>query len=135
MSRDASSFHAAVRVELDVPATVCRGSPVPIIVRLINPLDRPIDLTLRGRTIAFDVVVRHAGGRVIWRRLGGVPVEAIARLEVLGARETLALRADWSLDTDAGDAVDAGAYEVEGVVFTDGADLRTRRARLQVVIG
>lgn len=108
------------------------GVPVPIELRVENLRDHPIDLTLRGRTIAFDVIVRRRGGAVVWRRLENAGIPAIARLEVLGPREVLTLPTVWDLSTNDGAPALAGEYLVEGVLFTDGPDLRTPPAALRL---
>jgi hypothetical protein len=114
-----------VRLELDVPATAPVGSTIPITLRVENLRDEPTELTLRGRTIAFDVVVRHADGRVVWRRLDGAMIPGIARLEVLEARAVLEFLTEWRLVGNDHVPVTPGVYELEGVLLTDGPDLRT----------
>ena len=121
-----------VRLELDAPASARLGSTIPITLRVENLRDAPTELTLRGRTITFDGVVRQVDGTEVWRRLDGAPIPAIARLEILGEREVLELGTEWGLVTSAGAPVAAGVYELEGVLFTDGPDLRSPPVRVRV---
>ena len=118
---------------LDVPAEARVGSTVPITLRVENPGDHPIDLYLRGRTIAFDVVVRRAGGQVVWRRLENAMIPAILRLEVLPPGQALELRTSWSLTTSAGSTAAPGAYVLQGLLLTDGPELRTDSLTLRVI--
>ena len=113
-------------LELDVPPVARVGSTVPITLRARNVSDRPVDLYLRGRTIAFDVVVRHADGDIAWRRLENEIIPAIIRLETLAPQQVLELDAEWSPEL-------AGSYVVEGVLLTDGPDLRTDPVTLRVL--
>ena len=134
MEHDAPALRDAVRLELDVPSTAPVGLPVSITLRVENLRDHPIELTLRGRTIAFDVIVRRADGTVAWQRLGGGMIPAILRLEPLAARAVLELRTLWDPSlTDARPV--AGEFMVEAVLFTDGPDLRPPPARLRVIPG
>jgi hypothetical protein len=114
-----------IRLELDVPSEAPIDVPLALTLRLVNGSNHAVELTLRGRTIAFDVTVRRRSGAVVWRRLENAVIPAIARLEVLGPREVLTLRAVWDLSTSDGAPAPAGEYLVEGVLFTDGPDLRT----------
>jgi len=122
----------SVRLELDVPAEARVGSTVPITLRVRNVGDRPIDLYLRGRTIAFDVIVRRPGGEPVWRRLEHEIIPAILRLETLGPRQVLELHAEWFLDAEARAGVAAALYHLEGLLLTDGAPLRTEAVTLLV---
>ena len=128
MSGDAS----LIRLELDMPAAAQIDAPLALTLRLVNGHDNAVEITLRGRTIAFDVVVRRRGGAVVWRRLENAAIPAIARLEMLGPREVLTLRTVWDLTTNDGAPALAGEYLVEGVLFTDGPDLRTPPAALRL---
>ena len=128
MSGDAS----LIRLELDMPVEARIDAPLALTLRLVNGHDHAVEITLRGRTIAFDVVVRRRGGAVVWRRLENAAIPAIARLEMLGPREVLTLRTVWDLTTNDGAPALAGEYLVEGVLFTDGPDLRTPPAALRL---
>ena len=125
----------SLRLELDVPPEVRVGSTVPITLRVTNVGDQPVDLYLRGRTIAFDIIVRRDRGEVVWRRLDHEIIEAILRIETLAPNQVLELRADWNLRTTAGDPVTPGTYVAQGVLFTNGAELRTAPASIHVSDG
>jgi hypothetical protein len=123
----------SLRLELDVPAEARVGSTVPITLRVRNAGERPIDLHLRGRTIAFDVIVRRPGGEPVWRRLEHETIPGILRLETLGPGRVLELHAEWHLDPDARAGAATALYHVEGLLLTDGAPLRTDTVTLRVL--
>ena len=122
----------SLRLELDVATEARVGSVVSIALRVRNVGDRPIDLDLRGRTVAFDVIVRRDSGEVVWRRLENAIIPAILRIETLAPNATLELRADWSLATTTGATVTPGTYAVQGVLLTEDAELRTVPVSLHV---
>jgi hypothetical protein len=122
----------SLRLELDVATEARVGSVVSIALRVRNVGDRPIDLYLRGRTVAFDVIVRRDSGEVVWRRLENAIIPAILRIETLAPNATLELRADWSLATTTGATVTPGTYAVQGVLLTEDAELRTVPVSLHV---
>ena len=123
----APSSHS-LRLELDVPPEVRVGSTVRIALRVTNIGSQSIELHLRGRTIAFDVIVRQADGEVVWRRLANQVIPAIVRLETLRPEQSLELRTRWHLA-----AVLPGIYVIEGILPTDGPDLRTGGVQIRVV--
>ena len=125
----------SLRLDLEVPVEARVGSVVPIALRVRNVGDQPIDLYLRGRTIAFDVIVRRDSGEGVWRRLENAIIPAILRIETLPPHGMLELRADWSLETTTGAPVTPGTYAVQGVLFTEDAELRTVRVTLHVTVG
>jgi len=122
----------SLRRELRIPPQARVGSTVPITLRVENVGDRPIDLYLRGRAIAFDVIVRRPDGEVVWRRLEHEIIPAILRLETLAPRQVLELHTDWSLETNAGSPLTPGSYVLEGLLLTDGPELRTPPVTLRV---
>jgi len=122
----------SLRLELDVATEARVGSVVSIALRVRNVGDRPIDLYLRGRTVAFDVIVRRDSGEVVWRRLENAIIPAILRIETLAPNATLELRADWSVETSTGAPVMPGTYAVQGVLLTEDAEMRTVPVSLHV---
>lgn len=119
-------------VELESPYEVGSGEVVRLTIRLRNTAERPIALHLLGREIAFDLVVRDAGGAVVWERLEGETVMAILRLETLGPGEALVLEGTWDQRTHEGAPVPPGAYSVQGSVPTDGEPLLTPAVPLRI---
>ena len=97
----AESQGDSLRLRVEVPASVRQGTSVPVTLRVENVSPRPVELYLRGRTIAFDVIVARAGGQVVWRRLDGAAIPAIVQLRVLAPGEALVLRATWDQRTGA----------------------------------
>jgi hypothetical protein len=107
----------AFRVEL--PHAAHPGEPVPIVLRLTNRTERPLDLTLQGRPLAFDVTVTNQEGSVIWRRLEGAVVPSILALRTLKPAESLTFEATWDGRDRRGRAVPPGRYLVAGALPTD----------------
>jgi hypothetical protein len=125
---------AFLRLSIDAPAEVRVGEPVPITLRLENVGDRPLDLYLRGRTIAFDVVVTRDDGSVVWQRLEGEIIPAIIQQVPIGAGETFELRTEWGQRTTAGLPVEPGRYFVQAMLPTDEQDpLTSQLIRLRIV--
>ena len=114
----------SLRLRLEAPETVASGSSVPFAIVIENRADRPSALSLRGRTIAFDLLVRNPAGAIAWQRLAGQSIPAILRLEELAPGATLRLTATWDQRGSDGALVPPGRYQVEGLVLTDGEPLR-----------
>ncbi len=108
-------------VTLHAPETVPAGTAIPIAVRIENKSAEPLELYLRGREIAYDVLVTAPGGDVVWRRLEGEVVQAILRLEVLGPGQALEFRDSWDQRDNAGELVAPGVYTIRGAVLSDGS--------------
>lgn len=125
----------SLRLLLELPERVPPGRAVPITLVVENLTDRPLDLYLRGRTIAFDLTVRRADGGVVWRRLEDEVIPAILRIETLQPRGRLELRAEWDQRTNAGEPVPPGDYEVQGELLTEQDPLATPHVRLRVTGG
>lgn len=123
----------SLRLWLEVPDEVRAGDSVPIALRVENVSDEPIDLHLRGRTIAFDLVVAGADGEVAWSRLEGEVIPAILRVETLGSGERLELEDTWDQRSNAGEAVAPGDYSVRGELLTEGEPLSTPSVPLRII--
>ena len=123
-----------VRLTIAVPAAARVGEHVPICLRVENLGAGAVDLYLRGRSIAFDVIVERPDGEVVWRRLDGEIIEAIVQLRSLDAGEMLTLEAHWDQRTAAGLRAPPGDYRVRGLLPTDAPDaLETERAPLHLI--
>jgi len=114
-----ASAQDSLRLTVRVPSEARVGRPVPVVLHVMNSGDRPLDLYLRGRTIAFDVVVTRDDGAVVWRRLEGEVIPAILQLKTLAPREVMELRAEWNQRTNRGRRVSPGRYAVRGVLLTE----------------
>jgi hypothetical protein len=95
---------------------------VSITLRLANVGAQPLDLYLRGRTIAFDVSVTRGDGGAVWRRLAGEIVPAIIQYVSLAVGEVLEFRTDWDQRTQGGKPIEPGLYTVQGFLPTDAPD-------------
>jgi hypothetical protein len=107
-------------VTLEVPSEVPAGAPVPLTLRVTNPTDRLLTLYLRGRPVAFDVVVAQTDGTVVWRRLAGAVITMVLQVRTLARGETLELKDTWKQTTKTGTRVRPGEYLVTGELLTDG---------------
>lgn len=122
-----------LRIHLDVPHVIHAGGLVPIVIRLENAGAHPLDLYLRGRTIAFDIFITRADGEPVWQRLKDEIIPAIVQVKTLRPGEVLELRHEWNQRDNGGKSVRPGSYIVRGVVLTDGpTPLRTPSASLQI---
>jgi hypothetical protein len=120
---------------IQAPGRVSPGEPVPVVLRVENVSGRTLDLYLRGRTIAFDIVVTDTDGRVVWRRLEGEVIPAILRIETLEAGAALELEASWDQRSSAGEPAVAGLYRVHGELLTEADPLVTPAVPLRVEPG
>lgn len=107
-------------VSLVVPDSVNAGAAVPIKLRVTNVTSTALDLYLRGREIAFDIVITDSTGDAVWSRLEGQVVQAILQLKTLAPGEVLELSHDWDQRSQRGNRVPPGRYTVRGSVLTDG---------------
>jgi len=110
---------------LVAPDSARAGHPIPIVLRLTNTGDRPLDLYLTGRTITFDIVVTRVDGEIVWRRLAHVTSQQILQVKTLAPGEMLEVKDRWT-------ATAPGDYTLMGVIPTDREPLRTAPARLRV---
>lgn len=110
------------------------GDPVPIVIVAENVGQGPLELYLRGRTIAFDVTAARPDGVVVWRRLEGAVTQAILQLHVLQSGERLELADEWDQRGNDGRPVEPGPYDLTGMLFTDDLDpLRTPPVTIRIV--
>jgi orotidine-5'-phosphate decarboxylase len=103
---------------VELPSSVQPGELVPIRLRVANAARRPLQLSLRGRTPVFDIVVSRADGSPAWRRLEGQMVPAILQILVLAPGDSLDLQTEWDQRTNRGEPVEAGSYIVRGRLVT-----------------
>jgi len=129
---DAGMISDTLQLGIEAPDRLPAGEPVPITLQVRNVSGRALDLHLRGRTVAFDLIVSDPDGRDIWRRLEGEFVPAILRLENLAAGGVLEFTDAWDQRTGAGERVPAGAYYVRGELLTDGEPLVTPKRPLGI---
>jgi hypothetical protein len=117
---DSLSSTPNFRLSLTAPESVRVGSVVRFVIRLENVGETRLEFYLRGRTIAYDILIRNGAGAVVWNRLEGEIIPGIIQVKMLEANEALELSHEWHQRTNRGDAVEAGVYSVTGIVLTDG---------------
>jgi len=123
----------ALRFTLEAPDSARSGDPIPVVLRLTNPTERPVEAYFLGRTITFDIVVSRADGAVVWRRLEGAVVPGILQVRTLAPGETLEWRDVWRQQTNAGTPVGPGTYVILGLLPSDApAPRRTPEVRVRV---
>lgn len=121
-------------VKLDVPREVQAGDAVPMTLRVTNTTDRPLTLRLRGRPIAFDLVVSREDGSIVWRRLEGAMIAMVLQVRTLGPGETLQLEDIWQQQSARGSRVSSGDYTVTAALLTDSpTPLRSSPTSLRIV--
>jgi hypothetical protein len=119
-------------LSLLVPPEVGPLEAVPIRLRVVNRTERSLELYLRGRTIAFELMITGADDGLVWNRLHGEMVPAILRLEVLAAGATLELEHTWDQRSNTGAAVAPGTYTVCAELLTEGEPLRPPPASIRI---
>jgi hypothetical protein len=107
---------APLVLRVDLPDLVPAGMNIPFTLALANTGDRAVPVELGGRPIAFDFIVRQVDGRLVWRRLEGVPVEAILIERTLAPGEVMTFQGHWNQRDAAGHHVPPGVYRVRGVL-------------------
>lgn len=103
-------------------------------IRLENFGETPLELYLRGRTIAYDILIRDANGRVVWHRLEGDIIPGIIQLKVLDSGEVFELSHNWDQRTNRGEAVEPGLYTAQGIVLTDGPEPLTSAPKPLLIV-
>jgi hypothetical protein len=109
----------SMTLELSAPHEVRAGEPVALAIRLTNTGKEPMTLYLRGRPIAFDLIVTDARGKIVWRRLENAVTSMVLQVRELPPGETLTFEDVWTQRTNAGALVQPGEYRVKGEVLTD----------------
>ena len=107
---------------MTAPESARLGSTVQIAIRLENLGETPLELYLRGRAIAYDILIADAAGRVVWHRLEGDVIPAIIQVKVLNPGDMFELSHTWGQRTNSGEAVLPGIYTLRGIVLTDGPE-------------
>jgi hypothetical protein len=123
----------SLALALVVPEEVRPLEPVPIRLRVVNRTERSLELYLRGRTIAFDLMIAGPDDVLVWNRLYGEIVPAILRLEVLAAGATLELEHTWDQRSNTGAVVAPGTYTVCAELLTEGEPLRPQPASIRIL--
>jgi hypothetical protein len=123
----------SVTAMLDGPQSARLGVPVTFVLRVRNEAAQTTTLYLRGREIAFDVVLTDTNGREIWSRLHDQVVQAIVRVEQVDPGQSIELRHTWNQHDNLGRPARPGEYNVQGLVLTDGAPIRTPARRMRIL--
>ena len=120
-------------LHLSVPPQVRAGEPVPVTLSATNRGTTPLTLYLKGRPIAFDIVVRRKDGEIVWRRLRGATIAMVLRVETVPPGDSLRFEETWPQRTQSGAPVQPGDYTVTGELPTDGPEpLRSAPAPLRI---
>ena len=114
----------SLRRELIAPERARAGTPVEIVLRITNITNKPLDLSLQGREIVFDVAVTNEQGHEVWRRLQGQTAQSILQLKTLAPGEALELRTAWNPRTN-----DRGEHTISADIKTDGPPILFRPVR------
>ena len=122
----------SLELSLEVPQQARVGSRIRMRIRVENTSGEPLDLYLRGREIAFDLIIENAHGAVVWRRLEEEVIQAVLRIETLQPGAALELTDSWAQRTNDGEPVQPGTYTVRGEILTDGEPLVTPDAPLRI---
>jgi hypothetical protein len=122
----------SLRLEVVIPDRIAHGEPVPIKLRAENMSGRILELYLRGREIAFDIVVSDREGQVIWRRLEDEIIPGILRIERLEPGGCLEAEDAWPQRGSGGQMVPPGSYRVHGEWLTEGEPLITPVRKLEI---
>jgi uncharacterized protein (DUF58 family) len=123
----------SMTLHLSVPPRVRVGEPVPVTLSVTNRGTTPLTLYLKGRPIAFDIVVRRKGGEIVWRRLHGATIAMVLRVETLSPGDSLRLEEVWPQRTQTGAPVQPGDYTVTGELPTDAPEpLRSPASPLRI---
>jgi hypothetical protein len=123
----------SMTLHVSVPPHVRTGEPVPVTLSVTNRGRTPLTLYLKGRPIAFEVVVRRMGGEIVWRRLHGATIAMVLRVETIPPGDSLRLEDVWPQRNQAGAPVEPGDYTVTGELPTDGPEpLRSAAAPLRI---
>jgi hypothetical protein len=81
-------------------------------------------LYVTGRPVAFNIVITSSDGTVVWRRLEGQTIAAILQILELRPHSTFELRDEWNQRTNAGVAIEPGAYTAVGELQLEGRGAR-----------
>lgn len=122
----------SLRLRLLLRGEARAKEPVVITLRVENIGSSPLDLYLRGRTIAFDLVVSRSNGTLIWRRLHDQVVPAILRLETIAPGASLELKDVWHQRSNDGELVAPGDYMVHGELLSEEQPLVTPAEPLRI---
>jgi uncharacterized protein (DUF58 family) len=123
----------SMTLHVSVPPQVRAGEPVPVTLSVTNRGKTPLTLYLKGRPIAFDVVVRRKGGPIVWRRLHGATIAMVLRVETVPPGDSLRFEEIWPQRTQSGAPAEPGDYTVTGELPTDGPEpLRSAAAPLRI---
>ena len=119
-------------LRLTAPQVVRSGARVRFALVLTNDAAERVEFYLRGRQIAFDITVADISGDIVWRRLQGEIIPAIAQIRSLAPGETLALQAQWDQRSNDGARVSAGDYTVRASLLTEADPLESPPIQLRI---
>ena len=109
------------------------GRVIPITLRLVNNSDQTVHVQLTGRSMTFDVVIRDAAGRDVFRLLRDRNGAVFLRRERFEAGESRELLYRWDQQTDDGRAARPGNYTIEASLPTEGEPIRSAPVPLRIL--
>jgi len=121
-----------LRLHASAPPRATVGRPLVVDLRVENVAGRALDLYLRGREPAVDLIVRDGGGRLVRRTLDHASIPAILRLETLAPGASLTLRVTWD-GLIGGVAAAPGVYTLTAELLTETGRLRFPPVRVERV--
>ena len=108
---------APLDFSIAAPKSVRAGQPAPIVLRITNVSDKPVEAHFLGRTIVFDIVVTTSDGTIVWRHLGEGAGQSILQIRTLVPGETMEWRDKWIPRR-------VGRYRVQGLLPSDSPEPR-----------
>lgn len=108
-----------LRLTLETPPDVRRGTPVVFLFRAVNIAAAPVDLYLRGRDVTLDIEIVNGEGELVWRRLEDAVIPAVVMLRTLSPGDTLEVPVAWDQRTSSGATIPAGTYRVRALLLTE----------------
>jgi hypothetical protein len=109
----------SMTLDVSAPREVRAGELVALAIHLTNTGKAPMTLYLRGRPVAFDLIVTDVHGKIVWRRLEKAVTSMVLQVRELPPGKTLTFEEVWTQRTNAGALVQPGEYRVKGEVLTD----------------
>lgn len=115
-----SNVPGPVSLTVVAPAQIHSGEPTSVTLQLRNTLSRDIEFSHGGDSdrIYFNIVVRRTGGEVVWSRVPGQNMLAVAHTRTLRANEEIKLSDTWNGADSLGRIAVPGDYILQAIVYS-----------------